>query len=62
MEARIDKVDIVSGLRTPWRTIKPADPVGLVGINEVFITPDGAAYCYGYGRTLSDLFVIEGLK
>jgi eukaryotic-like serine/threonine-protein kinase len=62
MEARIDKVDAVTGLRTPWKTIKPADPVGLEAINRVFITPDGASYCYGYLRTLSDLFVIEGLK
>jgi eukaryotic-like serine/threonine-protein kinase len=62
MEARIDKVDAVTGLRTPWKTIKPADPVGLEAINAVFINPRGTAYCYGYLRTLSDLFVIDGLK
>jgi hypothetical protein len=28
----------------------------------VYITPDGSTYCYGYGRTLSDLFIIDGLK
>jgi eukaryotic-like serine/threonine-protein kinase len=62
MEARIDKVDAVTGARTPWKTIKPADTVGLEGINQVFITPDGNTYCYGYLRSLSDLFIVEGVK
>jgi serine/threonine protein kinase/Tol biopolymer transport system component len=62
MEARIDKVDVVTGQRTFWTTIKPADPVGLEAINEVFVTPDGGAYCYGFLRTLMDLFVVEGVK
>jgi eukaryotic-like serine/threonine-protein kinase len=62
MEARIDKVDAVTGARTPWKTIKPSDTVGLEGINQVLITPDGTTYCYGYLRSLSDLFIIEGVK
>ena len=62
MEAQIDKVDVVSGKRTAWKTLKPVDPVGLETISDVYITPDGSSYCHGYGRTLSDLFVIAGLK
>ena len=61
-EARIDKVDVVTGARTSWKTVSPADPVGLEAINRVFVTPDGAGYCYGYSRALSDLFLIEGVK
>jgi hypothetical protein len=26
------------------------------------MTPDGASYIYGYHRTLSDLYLVEGLK
>ncbi|HJZ75150.1 MAG TPA: hypothetical protein VKE51_25625 [Vicinamibacterales bacterium] len=62
MEAAIDRIDVVAGLRRSWRTVKAADTVGLEAINNLFITPDGTAYCYGYLRTLSDLFVIEGIK
>jgi serine/threonine protein kinase len=62
MEAHIDKVDVVTGVRTAWKTVQPADTVGLEGINQVLVTPDGSAYCYGYLRTLSALFVIEGVK
>ena len=39
MEAQIDRVDAVSGVRTPWKTIKPSDTVGLAAINQVVITP-----------------------
>jgi eukaryotic-like serine/threonine-protein kinase len=62
MQAHIDKVDTVTGTRVPWKTITPADPVGLEAVNEVFINPEGTAYCYGYLRTLSDLYVIDGVK
>jgi hypothetical protein len=62
MAAQIDKVDVLSGTRTTWKTVKPIDPVGLETISELYITPAGDAYCYGYGRTLSDLFVISGVK
>jgi serine/threonine protein kinase len=62
MEAQIDKVDVVTGVRTAWKTIKPDDSVGLEAINQVMVAPDGKAYCYGYLRTLSALFVIEGVK
>ena len=62
MEARIDKVEADTGRRTLWKTIKPADQVGLEAINQVFVTPDGATVCYGYLRALMDLFVIDGVK
>jgi hypothetical protein len=26
------------------------------------MTPDGTSYIYGYHRTLSDLYLVEGLK
>jgi len=26
------------------------------------MAPDGTAYIYGYHRTLSDLYLVEGLK
>jgi dipeptidyl aminopeptidase/acylaminoacyl peptidase len=62
LEAVIDRVDVSTGARTLWRTIKPVDPVGLEAIVDVRITPDGNSYCYGYLRSLSTLLVVEGLK
>ncbi len=62
LEAEIDRVDLRTGSRKLWKTIKPVDPVGLEAINDVRITPDGNSYCYGYLRSLSTLLVVEGLK
>ena len=40
---------------------QPSDTVGLAAINQVVITPGRDAYCNGYLRSLSDLFLIEGV-
>ena len=31
-------------------------------IGLVLVTPDGKSYVYEYGRTLSDLYLVEGIK
>ncbi len=40
----------------------PADGSGIATVAPVIPTPDGRAYVYSYFRTLSDLYVVEGLK
>ena len=35
---------------------------GIVDIAPIIATPDGASYVYGFQRTLSDLYLVEGLK
>ena len=46
----VDRVDIATGHREPWKTIQPADPVGVDSIFRIFVTPDGKAYCHDYVR------------
>jgi len=63
----IERVDITTGERTPWHTIRPADPAGIHDIvpgyvMPVYITPDGLTYAYSYRRLLSDLYVVSGLS
>ena len=50
------------GGREAWKTIQPADPVGVDIVVRILVTPDGKAYCHDYVRFLSELFVVEGLK
>ena len=57
----VDRVDVASGHRSPWKTIQPADPVGVDNIIRILVTPDGRTYCHDYVRILSELFVVEGL-
>jgi hypothetical protein len=58
----VDRIDISTGRREVWKTIQPADPVGVETIFRILVTPDGMAYCHDYMRTLSELFVVEGLR
>jgi hypothetical protein len=63
----IERLDITTGERTPWHTIRPADPAGINDIvpgyvMTVYITPDGQTYAYSYRRVLSDLYVVTGLS
>jgi len=58
----VDRIEISTGRREAWKTIQPADPVGVDIIVRIVVTPDGKAYCHDYIRFLSQLFVVEGLK
>ena len=59
--AKVWKLDMATGKREPWKELMPADGAGIVDIAPVIPTPDGQAYVYGYSRTLSDLYVVEGM-
>jgi eukaryotic-like serine/threonine-protein kinase len=59
---QIDRVDVASGRREPFRTVVPSDPVGIDRIDSLVITPDGRGYCYSYARRLQELYVAGGLK
>src|SRR5262249_49872060 len=60
--AEIQRLDLATGRRQPWRTLVPADRVGLEGLWTVAVTPDGQAYCYEYDRANQALFVVEGVR
>jgi Tol biopolymer transport system component len=58
------RVDLVTGERKRWKTIKPTDTVGLIGIQPaaVHMTPDGQSVAYSYWKTLTELYVVDNLK
>jgi Tol biopolymer transport system component len=58
------RLDLATGRREPWKTIEPADPVGLIGIQPaaVHITPDGGSYVYSYWKVLTELYLVDRLK
>jgi Tol biopolymer transport system component len=61
-QARVFRLDPFSGSREFWKEFLQADSAGLNVVLNVLITPDGRFYAYNYGQTLSDLYLIEGLK
>ncbi|HPC84317.1 MAG TPA: protein kinase [Thermoanaerobaculaceae bacterium] len=60
--AQITRLEVATGEREPWCEIGPADPSGVGGIRDVFITPDGSVYAYHYRRVLGELLLVEGLR
>ncbi|HUL74949.1 MAG TPA: protein kinase, partial [Vicinamibacterales bacterium] len=61
--AQISRVDLATGSRTPVRQIAPLrESLGNGGIGQILLTPDAGAYVYGYGVTLSDLYLVKGLR
>ena len=51
-----------SGRRQLVHEIQARDSSGVYTIENVALTPDGAAYAYDYQQFQSDLYVVEGLR
>jgi hypothetical protein len=62
LPAKVDRLDFASGQKQRWKELMPADRAGVTDIGPILITPDAKTYVYEYGRTLSDLYLVEGLK
>jgi len=65
----ISRLELPSGRRQVWREINSQDPAGLLrgtglgsGSFYVNITPDGKFFVSTYTRSISDLYLVEGLK
>ena len=59
---QIFRVDLMTGSRTLWKEIAPAERSGVIFVGNVVLSADGTAYAYNYRRWLSELFVVEGLR
>jgi Tol biopolymer transport system component len=60
--AQVYRVDLNTGQRTFWKSMEPADSAGIDTIGRVMLSADDKSYVYSYVRTLSDLYLVEGLK
>jgi Tol biopolymer transport system component len=59
---KLYRLDLATGKRNLAREVMPADGSGIVDIAPIYETPDGNSYVYGFQRTLSDLYLVDGLK
>ena len=59
---QVFQVDVGTGQRSFWKSFEPADSAGIDTIRGVLLSGDDKAYVYGYSRTLSDLYLVQGLK
>ena len=62
MPVKIYVADLRTGQRRLHHQHAPGDLAGVSGVGSGLITPDGNFDLYTFGRTLSYLYVVEGLK
>jgi hypothetical protein len=62
LPAQVQRLDLASGQKQLWKQLMPADDAGVTDIGPILITPDTKTYVYEYGRTLSDMYLVDGLK
>jgi eukaryotic-like serine/threonine-protein kinase len=59
--SKVYRLEIATGRKEFWRSLMPADGSGVNGVTPL-PTPSGEAYVYNYVRTLSDLYLVEGVR
>jgi eukaryotic-like serine/threonine-protein kinase len=61
--APVYRVDLTTGSKEVVVSIQPSEPGGSDGILGRFrITPDGRCYAYSYDRSITELFLVQGLR
>jgi Tol biopolymer transport system component len=61
LPARVFRLELATGRKTPWRSLAPADRAGVPEVRPLPM-PDGDGYVYSCDRTLSELYLLDGLK
>ena len=60
--AKIDRLDLRTGQRQPWRKIPLSDRAGFnLSQSGVRMAPNGS-YCYSALQGLSELYLVEGIR
>ena len=62
LPAPVYRLEIATGKKEVWKEVGPSDTAGVRGIGHFQMTTDGSAYTYNFGRTLSDLYVVQGIR
>jgi WD40 repeat protein len=61
-EISLQRLDPATGARRDWRTIRPADPSGIVRMDGLNFSPDLRSWTFDFVRaTDSNLFTVKGL-
>ena len=58
--AQVERLDLATGKREPWKTFRPANMAGVTGLSPIVLSADEKAYAYNYERVISELHILEG--
>ncbi|MBI3932938.1 MAG: protein kinase [Acidobacteria bacterium] len=62
MPARAQRLELASGRRDTIAEIAPFDRAGVRSLTTIQATPDGRRFAYTYSQSLSELYLVEGLR
>jgi Tol biopolymer transport system component len=62
MPTRVERVDLSTGRRTPFRDLVPVDRAGAVRFDGVSFSADEKAYAYSVSRLVGALYAVEGVR
>jgi Tol biopolymer transport system component len=65
LPAKVFRIEIETGRRELWKELMPADPAGVIHVNNtrIAISRDGRSYAYSYIRIVeSDFYLLEGVR
>jgi Tol biopolymer transport system component len=60
--ARVERLDVATGRREPFRTLGPADLGGVLTVGPFIFSNDGRSHAYAVRRMVSHLFLVEGAR
>jgi|HubBroStandDraft_5_1064220.scaffolds.fasta_scaffold05207_2 Tol biopolymer transport system component len=58
----VNRVSIATGQSAPWKTFGDDLPPGAESATDSYLAADGGAYTYLYSQTLSQVYVVRGMK
>jgi Tol biopolymer transport system component len=61
VRAKVWLLDVDTGEKKLWKEIRPAD-TSISSIRDVVVSPDGKSYAYRSSRSVSELYLVEGLR
>jgi serine/threonine protein kinase len=62
MPARVERLELSTGQRTPFRELAPADRAGAVRFQGVSFSADEKSYAYTVSRFVGALYTVEGVR
>jgi WD40 repeat protein len=62
LPAQVYRINLATGARELWKQFSPTDLAGVYKIAPICMTRDANSYAYDALRTMSDLYVAEGLR
>jgi serine/threonine protein kinase/Tol biopolymer transport system component len=62
LPSQVFRITLSTGARELWKQFTPTDPAGVYKIAPICMSRDAGAYAYDALRTMSDLYVVEGLR